>query len=233
MASQGYEKREKKNQKWCLRSYTVCDGDVQRHNERLCKVGYWSFRLHGCNSSGSESVLKVPSSPVFYPTSTLGEFDVTVSTYKHIGDYKVHEDFSFTSAKWFSVSEDQRHKVLKWFQSALPDSSLTWTGDHCNDRPATLLHNPLAVLGIPRYITDTVWQWATAPPMARQQSCISTRKQWYLYPPAVKAANHILCKVTREIMNVKHTAFTIIPARYVPIYVVVVTLKNNDFHYLA
>ena len=39
-----------------------------------------------------------------------------------IGDYEVHDDYKkicFTSAKWFTISEDQRQRALKRFQSAL------------------------------------------------------------------------------------------------------------------
>jgi len=89
-----------------------------------------------------------------------------------IGDYKVHEDykkFSFTSAKWFSMSEDQRQRALKRFQSVLPankDNSLLdvdmGESSHSSNASGTLQDNPLAVLGISRYIADTVWQRATA-----------------------------------------------------------------------
>ena len=37
-----------------------------------------------------------------------------------IGDYTIHEDyqkFCFTSARWFTLSEDQRQRALKRFQS--------------------------------------------------------------------------------------------------------------------
>jgi len=40
-----------------------------------------------------------------------------------IGDYQVSKDFPkfcFTSASWFSMSEDQRQRILKRFQSVLP-----------------------------------------------------------------------------------------------------------------
>ena len=99
-----------------------------------------------------------------------------------IGDYAIHEDykkFCFTSAKWFTLSEDQRQRALKRFQSVQPaqnnatlteniTSSTSFTSKHSQgdeidrDEHPNREHkdNLIAVLAIPQYIADTIWQRA-------------------------------------------------------------------------
>ena len=101
-----------------------------------------------------------------------------------IGDYAMHEDykkFCFTSARWFTLSEDQRQRALKRFQSILPAqkdvtltqniaSSTSFTSQHSegdengSEEPPNRQHkdNLIAVLAIPQYIADTIWQRALA-----------------------------------------------------------------------
>ena len=94
----------------------------------------------------------------------------------------IHEDyqkFCFTSARWFTLSEDQRQRALKRFQSILPvqkyvnltqniTSSTSFTSQHSegdengSEEPPNRQHkdNLIAVLAIPQYIADTIWQRA-------------------------------------------------------------------------
>jgi len=124
------------------------------------------------------------------------------------------------------MSEDQWQRALKRFQSVLPankDNSLPDVdmdeSSHNSNASATLQDNPLAVLGISRYIADTVWQRATA--LLQQDSNFAlapgnSGNAWLVTRyTSGKNGNHILYKITRGIMNVKQTAYTIIPPRYV------------------
>ena len=99
-----------------------------------------------------------------------------------IGDYAIHEDykkFCFTSAKWFTLSEDQRQRALKRFQSVQPaqnnatlteniTSSTSFTSKHSQGDEIDRDEHPnreqkdnlIAVLAIPQYIADTIWQRA-------------------------------------------------------------------------
>ena len=89
--------------------------------------------------------------------SQFAEIDGAVAG---MGDYK---KFSFASAKWFSLSEDQKQRALKRFQSVLPANKDVpdpdaFSSSAGNSMSAFVEDNPLAALGIPRYIADTIWQ---------------------------------------------------------------------------
>ena len=109
-----------------------------------------------------------------------------------IGDYEVSKDcpkFRFTSASWFSMSEDQRQRILMRFQSLLPSVSLQKEHHSPKDtspfsqatvqsqdtgstsqEPSKLSTdadgqedaNLIAGLAIPQYIADTIWKHATS-----------------------------------------------------------------------
>lgn len=89
-----------------------------------------------------------------------------------MGDYEVakeYPNFQYSAARWCTMSEDQRKRVLQRFQSADPvaicadsqgeSSSLPQGVPKNNDQSST---NPLTGLGIPHYIADMIWKSATA-----------------------------------------------------------------------
>ena len=101
-----------------------------------------------------------------------------------LGEYKVSEEypkFCINPAKWFTMSEDQRQRVLKRFQSILPlnfptedyphvsnstsineqsqDSGSASNSSH-SDVNTQSDANLLIGLAIPPYIADTIWKHA-------------------------------------------------------------------------
>ena len=107
-----------------------------------------------------------------------------------MGDYEVSKEypkFRIASAKWFTMSQDQRQRVLKRFQSVLPLNYSTEGNPHMSDPTSideetsqsqdsgSTSHsshiivndtqsdaNLLAGLGIPPYIANTIWKHARA-----------------------------------------------------------------------
>ena len=107
-----------------------------------------------------------------------------------MGDYEVSNEypkFRVTSAKWFTMTQDQRQRVLKRFQSVLPlnhssegnshnsdsasideetlqsqDSGSTSHSSHVIVNDTQSDANIVARLTIPPYIADTIWKHARA-----------------------------------------------------------------------
>ena len=91
-----------------------------------------------------------------------------------VGEYEVakeYPNFHYSAARWCAMSEEQRKRVLKRFQSSDPvafpadsssqaDISSLSHGDSASNNPS--LSNPLAGLGIPDYVAGLIWTEAKA-----------------------------------------------------------------------